>query len=177
MNNRVKNAIAASSDDERLQYLTFMLQRETFAIAIPHIKEIIEYGRLTTVPMMPDFIRGVINLRGAVVPVVDLVVRFGGKRTDITKRTCIVIIELAMDERERRIVGVIVDAVNEVLEIPASEIELPPAFGANIRSDLIQGMGKINSRFVIILDVAKVLFTEELAVLGRGEHFADTEAA
>jgi len=166
-------AIAAASGEERLQYLTFVLQGETFAISILHVKEIMEYGHLTTVPMMPDFISGVINLRGSVVPVVDLSARFGGKKTDITKRTCIVIIEVPMDENERQIIGVIVDAVNEVLEIPASEIEPAPAFGTRIRADFIEGMGKINGRFVIILNVAKVLSTSDLGLLEQAERLAE----
>lgn len=167
-------AVAAASGEEHLQYLTFVLQGETFAISILHIKEIMEYGHLTTVPMMPDFISGVINLRGSVVPVVDLSARFGGKKTDITKRTCIVIIEVPLEENERQIIGVIVDAVNEVLEIPASEIEPSPAFGTRIRADFIEGMGKINGRFVIILNVAKVLSTSDLGLLEQAERLAET---
>jgi purine-binding chemotaxis protein CheW len=163
------------ADDDRLQHLTFMLQGEVFAIAILHIKEIMEYGHLTAVPMMPDFISGVINLRGAVVPVVDLSARFGGKRTDITKRTCIVIIEVAMDD-ESHVIGVIVDAVNEVLEIEAEEIEPPPAFGAKIRADFIQGMGKINGEFVIILSVAKLLSTANLNLLEEAERLVESAA-
>jgi purine-binding chemotaxis protein CheW len=137
-----------------------------FAIAILNIKEIIEYGALTTVPMMPSFIRGVINLRGSVVPVIDLAVRFGRKSTAITRRTCIVIIEIESDDAKQD-VGVMVDIVNEVLEIPQAEIEPPPSFGARIRADFIQGMGKINGKFVIILDVNQVLSIDEMAMLGQ----------
>ncbi len=149
---------------EDCQYLTFQLRKEMFAIGILSIKEILEYGQLTTVPMMPEFIRGVINLRGAVVPVVDLSARFGGTQSEITKRTCIVIIEV-LSEGTRQDVGVVVDAVSEVLEIPDSEIEPAPAFGAKIRADFIAGMGKVNGNFVIILDVDKVLSVEELAMV------------
>jgi len=179
MNNLVKQtntALAAAGGEENRQYLTFFLQGETFAIAILHIKEIMEYGHLTAVPMMPEFISGVINLRGAVVPVVDLSSRFGGKKSGITKRTCIVIIEVVTAEQESQVIGVVVDAVNEVLEIPSSEIEPPPAFGAKIRADFIEGMGKINGKFVIILDVSKVLSTEDLGLLGQAVHVEEAAA-
>src|SRR3989304_4090671 len=106
----------ASGEEEQGQYLTFLLGGEMFAIPILNIKEIIEYGSLTTVPMMPAFIRGVINLRGSVVPVVDLAVRFGRKASDVTRRTCIVIIEIESGD-EQQDVGVVVDRVSEVLEI------------------------------------------------------------
>lgn len=155
---------AAISQQDDNQYLTFLLGGEMFSIGILNIKEIIEYGQLTEVPMMPSFVRGVINLRGRVVPVIDLSVRFGRETTDITKRTCIVIIEIA-NEAERQDIGVVVDAVSEVLEIPRSEIEPPPSFGAKIRVDFISGMGKVSGRFVIILDVDKVLAVDELAML------------
>jgi len=146
------------------QYLTFMLGGETYAIGILRIKEIIEYGNLTEVPRMPDFIRGVINLRGAVVPVIDMGARFGKRAIEITRRTCIVIIEVMMGE-ESQDVGVMVDAVNEVLEIPGTEIEPTPTFGANIRADFIAGMGKLNGKFVIILNIQHVLSVEEMATL------------
>jgi purine-binding chemotaxis protein CheW len=146
------------------QYLTFMLSGETYAIGILVIKEIIEYGQLTEVPNMPGFIRGVINLRGAVVPVVDLGARFGKAATVVGKRTSIVIIEVDA-EGETQVVGVMVDAVNEVLEIPASEIEPAPSFGARIRADFIHGMGKVEGRFVIILEANRVLSVDEMAEL------------
>jgi len=164
-----KQDIAAlAAEEQARQYLTFLLGGEMFAIGILNIKEIIEYGSLTEVPMMPEFIRGVINLRGAVVPVVDLSARFGKKRTDITRRTCIVIIEVETDG-EKHDVGVVVDSVSEVLEIPAGEIEPAPSFGAKIRADFIQGMGKVNGKFVIILSVNNVLSLDDLALL---EHAA-----
>jgi len=149
---------------EGQQFLTFTLGGEMFAIEILNIKEIIEYGHLTTVPMMPDFVRGVINLRGRVVPVIDLSVRFGRKATEITKRTCNVIIEVQA-ESETIDIGIVVDAVSEVLEIPAAEIEPPPSFGAKIRADFISGMGKVKGEFVIILGLNKVLSVEEMAML------------
>lgn len=166
-----KAALAAMTAAEVQQFLTFTLGSEMFAVGTLSVKEIIEYGQLTVVPMMPDFIRGVINLRGAVVPVIDLGARFGRGATQITRRTCIVIIEVPGGE-EKQDIGIVVDAVSEVLEIPASEIEPPPAFGARIRTDFIQGMGKVDGKFVILLDVGKVLSVEEIstlaAVAGQG---------
>jgi purine-binding chemotaxis protein CheW len=149
--------------DEQHQYLTFMLGDEMFAIGILAIREIIEYGDLTEVPMTPPFIRGVINLRGAVVPVVDLAIRFGDAPRDTTKRTCIVIVEME-SERGRQEMGVVVDAVSEVLEISHTDIEPPPDFGARIRADFIAGMGKIGGKFVVILDVGRVLALDEIAI-------------
>jgi purine-binding chemotaxis protein CheW len=157
-------AVTTAEGAEGRQYLTFLLGGEMFAIEIQNIKEIIEYGHLTTVPMMPDFVRGVINLRGRVVPVIDLSVRFGRKAPETTKRTCNVIIEVQA-EGETIDIGIVVDAVSEVLEIPASEIEPPPSFGAKIRADFISGMGKVNGEFVIILGLNKVLSVEEMAML------------
>lgn len=146
------------------QYLTFILGREVFAINILNIKEIIEYGNLTEVPKMPAFIRGVINLRGAVVPVIDMAARFDKPGSEITRKTCIVIIEVEHEDA-KQVVGVMVDAVNEVLDIDASEIEPAPSFGAHIRADFIEGMGKIDGRFVILLNVNRVLSVSEIATL------------
>jgi purine-binding chemotaxis protein CheW len=118
-------ALAVAVAGEQQQYLTFSLNEEMFAIGILAIREIIEYGSLTEVPMTPPFIRGVINLRGAVVPVIDLSVRFGRNANETTKRTCIVIIETETDGGQHHQMGVVVDAVSEVLEIPAADIEPP----------------------------------------------------
>ena len=159
-----KTHLVGSADASPQQYLTFSLGGEVFALGILNVKEIIEFGNITEIPMMPAFIRGVINLRGSVVPVIDLSARFGGKTTEVSRRTCIVIVELGEGE-ERQDLGVIVDAVNEVLEIPRSEIEPPPTFGAKIRADFIQGMGKVDGRFVIILNVDRVLSPQEITML------------
>lgn len=153
------HAMTAAAPALQAQYLTFMLSGEVFAIGILAIKEIIEYGGVTEVPMMPECIRGVINLRGAVVPVMDLSARFGKAPTALGKRTCIVIVELVTGG-ERQVIGVMVDAVNAVLDIAASEIEPAPAFGARIRSDFILGIGKVNGKFVILLNVEQVLSLE-----------------
>ncbi|MGJ7521559.1 chemotaxis protein CheW [Variovorax sp. LT1P1] len=158
------SATALTAPPEPLQYLTFMLGGEVFAIGILAIKEIIEYGHLTEVPMMPASVRGVINLRGAVVPVMDLQARFGRPASAVTKRTCIVIVETG-DADDGQVIGVVVDAVNEVLDLPASDIEPPPSFGSSIRSDFVCGMAKVRGKFVIVLDAANVLSVEDLPTL------------
>ena len=146
------------------QYLTFSVSGEVFAVPITVIKEIIEYRIPTDVPMMPGYVRGVINLRGRVVPVIDLSVRFARAKGEVSKRTCIVILEIAQEGLQQDI-SVVVDAVSAVVEIADAEIEPPPAFGTRLRADFISGMGKIGERFVIILDVDRVLSIEELATL------------
>ena len=169
-------AAAAAAAGERQQYLTFMLGKETFAVSILRIKEISECGQLTTVPMMPEFIRGVINLRGAVVPVMDLMARFGQDSSALSKRSCVVILEIEL-EGETQDVGILVDAVNEVLEIAGSEVEPPPRFGTNIRADFISGMGKVDGRFVVILDVDRALSSAELSQVAAAAGVKEAQAA
>jgi purine-binding chemotaxis protein CheW len=159
-------AAVMAAPPESLQYLTFMLASEMFALGILAIKEIIEYGHLTEVPMMPASVRGVINLRGAVVPVVDLQARFGRPASTVTKRTCIVIVETG-DADDSQVIGVVVDAVSEVLDLPASDIEPPPSFGSAIRSDFVCGMAKVRGKFVIVLDVANVLSIEDFSPMAE----------
>lgn len=159
----------AGSDEN--QYLTFKLQSEIYAFGILNVKEILEYGKITKVPMMPDFIQGVINLRGEVVPVVNLARRFGLKSSEITKRTCIVIIEIGAEETRQEL-GVMVDSVSEVLEIEGDQIRPAPGFGAKIRNDFIRGMGKLDDEFVIILDQDRVLSVDELAAVRQVREMA-----
>lgn len=166
----------AAATGTSTSFLTFQLGGESFAIGILAIKEIIEYGDLTEVPMMPSSVRGVINLRGAVVPVVDLQARFGRSPSAVTKRTCVVIVEVGLAQ-QNQVVGVVVDAVNEVLDIPDAEIEPAPSFGTRIRSDFIRGMGKVRGRFVILLDVDQVLSLEELDALATEPADSAFEAA
>ena len=169
-------AVAVKVDEAPSQYLTFALGSEMFAVGILNVKEIIEYGNLTEIPMMPAFIRGVINLRGSVVPVIDLAARFGGTSTEVGRRTCIVIVEVHEGDDQHDI-GIMVDAVSEVLDIPDSEIEPPPTFGAKIRADFIFGMGKVAGKFVILLNINKVLSVEEIALLTGGEGLAEAVSA
>ncbi len=151
-----------------MQYLTFVLGTEVFAIGVLGIKEIIEWTAITDVPMMPAYLRGVINLRGVVVPVADLSVRFGRPSSPVTKRTCIIIIETQISG-ERQEIGVLVDAVNAVLDIAPANIQPPPAFGAGLRMDFIQGMVEIDGRFVILLEVSRILAFEYMQQLADAD--------
>ncbi|MBD8527197.1 chemotaxis protein CheW [Pseudomarimonas arenosa] len=142
------------------QFLTFQCAGGQYGSSIFAVKEIIQYGQVTDVPLMPAEIRGVINLRGQVVPVIDLAVRFGRPPARICKRSCIVIMEVDRGERTQE-VGVLVDAVNEVINIAAAEINPAPHFGTQVRADFIRGVATLNQRLVILLDVQHTFdFTE-----------------
>jgi purine-binding chemotaxis protein CheW len=161
---------SGDSSSEATQYLSFSLGAETFAVDIRHIREIIEYEEVTAVPTMPAFLRGVINLRGKVVPVIDLSVRFGRAPTEVRRRSCIVIVEVG-DEATRQDLGIIVDAVNEVMEIDANSQERPPAFGAGLRNDFIQGIGKVAGHFVVVLAIDQALSIKEMAQLSQSQQW------
>lgn len=158
-----------SGNGEGRQYLIFTLNGEAFAIDILRIREIIDYDQPTEVPMMPEAIRGVINLRGAVVPVIDLSARFGRGRTQVARRACIVILEVdaADEEGGTQILGIVVDGVDEVLEISAADVEPAPAFGSHLRTDFIAGLGRVHGRFIVILDLRHLLSLRELAGLAE----------
>ena len=175
---------AASAKAPAAQYLTFLLGEEVYAMDIRTVHEIIQFGPMTTVPLMPDFVRGVINLRGAVVPVIDLQSRFGRQRAAVGKKSCIVIFDALpnLDRSngrsegrpgERIELGLLVDAVSEVIEIGAEAIEPPPNFGTSVRRDFICGIGKVAKRFIIILDPDKAFDVEELATLRRPAELAE----
>lgn len=149
------------------QYLSFWVGKEVFAVGILGIKEIIQYGQITAVPLMPAYIRGVINLRGSVVPVIDLSVRLGRGPAPVGKRSCVVILETVCDG-EAMDIGVRVDAVSAVIEIPASDIEPAPMFGASVRADFIEGIGKLGKQFIVILDIAHTFAMNELAGMDTG---------
>jgi purine-binding chemotaxis protein CheW len=146
---------------ELSQYLTFYLGGEEYAVGILRVKEILAYDTLTRVPDTPGFIRGVMNLRGSVVPVVDLAVRFGLGETAITKSTCVVIVEVELDG-EITVVGVMADAVSQVVELADDQIEPPPALGTTIRVEYLKGLGQSGRKFVMILDVDCILSKGEL---------------
>lgn len=168
-------AQGARDAEQPAQYLTFVLGGEVFGFAILAVKEIIEYGTISTVPMMPACVRGVINLRGAVVPVMDLSMRFGRPSSPVGRRTCIVIVEVDGGDACYD-VGVIVDAVNAVQDILPSQIEPPPSFGTRLRADFIQGIGKVNGQFVILLNVGRTLSADEISALAGGAARAAVEA-
>lgn len=158
---------ALREDDDRegaQQYLTFRLGDETFAMGILKIKEILEFHGVSTVPMMPPAVRGVINLRGRVVPVVDLSLRFGRAAIEPGKRTCIVILEVEGEEA-RQEVGVIVDGVNQVQEIAPDQIEPAPSFGARLPSAFISGIGKVDGQFVVLLNVDRVFAVDDMEAI------------
>jgi len=143
------------------QYLMFNLGGETYGVGIHAIREILEYPGVTAIPLAPAFLRGVINLRGAVVPVLDLSVRFGRSPTQINRRTCIVIIEISQGN-ERSLLGVIVDGVTEVREVDEDQVEPQPQFGIGLRTDFVAGMLRREQGFIPILDIAAVLAENEL---------------
>ncbi len=146
------------------QYLTFLVGKDNLAISILDVKEIIEINTITRVPMTPEYIRGVINLRGNVVPVIDLSARLGRKCSEITKRTCIVLVQVEYHD-ESQLLGMLVDAVDEILDLPQSNIMPPPDFGADIRNDFIQAMGRVGDEFIILLNINRVLSVKELSQL------------
>jgi len=153
--------IKESQEAVQQQFLTFFLAEEEYAVNIQRVKEIIEYTTVTKVPKVPQWIRGVINLRGNVVPVVDLAVRFGLEERPVTKTTCIVIVEVEQDS-ERAVMGVIADAVNQVIDLAPKDIEEPPAFGTRVRLEYLLGMGKLGKKFALILNIDSVLSNADL---------------
>lgn len=146
------------------QYLTFCIGSEHYGLELSQTREIIEYSGITAVPLMPNFLRGVINLRGEVVPVIDLAVRLGRKPIEVQRRTCIIVVEISTNEQSH-VLGLLADAVSEVIEIEAEDIEDAPSFGANIRADFIQGIAKQGDEFVVLLDANSALSIRELAHL------------
>ena len=168
---QARGSVKDSGASAGRQYLTFLLAGEMYGIPISVIKEIIEHRPATDVPMMPAFVRGVINLRGRAVPVIDLSARFGRGSGQTTRRTCIVIVEIRHAGQQHDM-GVAVDAVSAVLDIADADVEPPPTFATRVRTDFISGMGKVGERFVIMLDIDKVLAADELALLEQMEELA-----
>ncbi|MBF0357521.1 MAG: purine-binding chemotaxis protein CheW [Magnetococcales bacterium] len=144
------------------QYLTFLLGEELFAVDIFKIREVLEFTSVTKVPRTPPFMRGVINLRGSVVPVVDMRAKFEMSKTETTVNTCIIILEIAIDDGIT-IMGALADSVQEVLELNLEHIEPPPKIGTNIHSDFLIGIGKNDGKFIMILDVDKIFSADELS--------------
>ncbi len=155
------DAVAVKEGISQTLCLSFHVAGEEYAIGILQGKEIIEFATLTRVPKTPTSVRGVINLRGNVVPVVDLATKFGLPETRVTKRTCIIIVEVEL-EGERTVMGVMADAVSQVIELQPEDIEAAPTFGAGVGVDHLLGMGKMGKKLVLILDIDKVLSAEDL---------------
>lgn len=148
------------------QYLTFRLGQEVFAIDVATVREVLDRTAITAIPRTPDFMRGVINLRGAVVPVVDLRLCFDMSRTENTRNTCIVVVEVLLDG-ESTVIGALADSVEEVIDLEPKQIEPAPRIGRQIRTDFIRGMGKRDTQFIMILDIDRVFSADELAAIRR----------
>lgn len=149
---------------ETVQYLTFKLDEEIFALDVSKVREILEYNSITKIPQVPDFMRGVINLRGSVVPVVDLRLKFGMAETVQTINTCIIVVEVLLDG-ETIILGALADSVQEVVDMEPEQIEPSPHIGTRLNTEFIKGMGKCDGRFVMILDIDRVFSGEQLELL------------
>ena len=150
------------------KYLTFMLAKETYGIGILKVKEIIGMMQITSVPQTPEFVKGVINLRGKVIPVIDLRLKFSMEPTPYTERTCIIVVEIDA-ETGTVLIGIVVDAVSEVLNIKEEEIEETPVFGTKLNTDYILGMAKMEGGVKILLDIDKVLSAQEINMLDKND--------
>ncbi len=146
------------------QYLTFKLADEVFAVEVGKVREILDYTPITKVPRTPEFMSGVINVRGSVVPVIDMRLKFGMTRTEQSVDTCIIVLEITLDQ-ETTILGALADSVQEVIELEPEQIEPAPHIGGRIRTEFIKGMGKRDSSFIMILDIDKVFSFDELAAM------------
>lgn len=155
---------------EARQYLTFQMEEEIFALDVGKVREILDYTNITKVPQTPDYMKGVINLRGSVVPVVDMRLKFNMAAQDRTVDTCIIVVEITID-KEQTILGALVDSVQEVFELEPSQVEPAPRIGTKLNTDFILGMGKRDEHFVIILDIDRVFSSEELDIVSsmRGD--------
>ena len=161
---------------ETTQYLSFMLGDEVFALDISKVREVLDFASVTKVPQTPDFMRGVINLRGGVVPVVDMKLKFGMGETEKTVNTCTIIVEVEF-EGETTVLGALADSVQEVFDLHTGDIEPAPKIGTHLNTEFLQGMGKKDDEFILILDIDKVFSYEELeAVSSTGEHAEQEEA-
>jgi purine-binding chemotaxis protein CheW len=167
--------MSASEITEARQYLTFRLGQEVFGIDVAKVREVLDLTTITAIPRTPEFMRGVINLRGTVVPVVDLRLCFDMTKTESTRNTCIVVVEVMLDQ-ESAVIGALADSVEEVIDLEPEQIEAAPRIGTRIRTDFIRGMGKRDAQFIMILDIDRVFSADELAAL-RGEEAAAESAA
>lgn len=147
---------------ETTQYLSFKLEDEVFALDISKVREVLDFTTVTKVPRSPEFMRGVINLRGSVVPVVDLRLKFGMSKTERTVNTCIIITEVTVDN-ETTVLGALTDSVQEVMDLDEEHIEAAPRIGTKLRTEFIKGMGKRDEKFIILLDIDKVFSSDEFA--------------
>jgi purine-binding chemotaxis protein CheW len=155
--------MASPTISETTQYLTFKLEDEVFALGISQVREVLDYTTVTRIPEMPDFMLGVINLRGSVVPVVDMRLKFGMERTEQKVNTCIIIVEIDLDG-DTTILGALADSVQEVMDLDPDQVEPSPRIGMRFKSKFIKGMGKRDNQFIIILDINRVFSADELTM-------------
>ncbi|MEW6258587.1 MAG: chemotaxis protein CheW [Thermodesulfobacteriota bacterium] len=156
--------MSVSGITESAQYLTFKLEEEIFAVDVANVREILDFTPATKVPGTPDFMRGVINVRGNVVPIVDMRLKFGLSKTERTVDTCIVVMEISVDD-DKIVLGALVDSVQEVFEMEAAQIEPPPRMGTRWKTEYIKGIGKRNDQLIIILDIDRVFSSNEVSLL------------
>ncbi len=150
-------------------YLTFTLGEELFSVEVSKVREVLDYTNITKIPRTPEYMRGVINLRGSVVPVMDLRLKFGMSRTENKRNTCIIVLEINTDE-ETIILGALADSVQEVFELEPDQIEPAPRFGTKFKAEFLRGMGKRDENFIMILDIDKVFTTDELSIIQETEN-------
>ena len=165
MSKAVTENSASTMENMAGKYLTFVLNHEEYGLEILKVREIIGYMQITAVPQTPGYVKGVINLRGQVIPVIDLRTKFGINAAEVTEETCIIVVEIDQAGRTFQ-TGIVVDQVKEVLNIAGKDIEDTPQFGSGVNTDFILGMGKINGAVKILLDIDKVLGGEQFASLG-----------
>ena len=149
-------------------YLTFTLDDELFSVEVSKVREVLDYTNITKIPRTPEYMRGVINLRGSVVPVIDLRLKFGMSKTENKRNTCIIVLEINSDD-ETIILGALADSVQEVYELEPDQIEPAPKFGTKFKAEFLRGMGKRDEKFLMILDIDKVFTCEELAIVQNTE--------
>jgi len=154
----------AEAETGSTQYLTFKLAEEIYALDIGKVREVLDFTTVTKVPRTPDFMRGVINLRGSVVPVVDLRLKFGMSATERTVNTCVIITEVTVDN-DTTVLGALADSVQEVIDLGPADISPPPKIGTKLRTEFLRGMGRRDDRFILLLDVDKVFSADELSVV------------
>src|ERR1700749_3013064 len=172
---RKEKTMSVNGITETRQYLTFKLGNEVFGIDVAKVREVLDFTTITAIPRTPDFMSGVINLRGSVVPVVDLRLCFQMTKTERTRNTCIVVVEVML-ENEATVIGALADSVEEVIDLEPEQIQPAPRIGTQIRTDFIKGMGKREAQFIMILDIDRVFSAEELSAVRTAEAGALTEA-
>ena len=168
----MENKMSVTGIVDVRQYLTFTLDDELFAVDVAKVREVLDFTNITKIPRTPEYMRGVINLRGSVVPVIDLRLKFGMSKTENKINTCIIVLEIKLEE-ETIILGALADSVQEVFELEPEQIEPAPKFGTKFRAEFLRGMGKREDNFIMILDMDKVFSSDELAIVQQSENVSE----